>query len=638
MKNTIAEVAVPISFALNEQFDYLIPPELQGAVVKGSRVMVPFRLRREIGYVMELKSHSAFKDRLKPIESILDPKPLLDAFLFKMAHKIQEDYFCSLSEAIATVVPCGNKKFKPSIFQEGPVVSFDHEMKLSELEKENLKADALSGSVVLIHDLSNEERWGFYSGLIKKTLNEKKSVIFLVPDHTKIERALKCLQIGAQPVVMSSASLGPESLKDWLSVKEAPVSWVVGTRSAVFAPVNNLGVIIMEEEDHFAYRSDQVPFYKTFDLSLFKTQEFKAQLVCGAVTPSLEAYAYVHNTNNKKARYLKVDGKKLHPAIRLIDTRLGHGYGRRASILSKTLENAIADSLQQKHKMLIFVQKKGFSTFLYCKKCKSLLTCPHCSSSLVFHFNEKILTCSTCRYTCEPLEICPACKSSYIKYFGFGTEKVDSEIARLFPTARIVHYEAGTSESREYDIMLATQKFLEDPQAQSYVFDRVAVLGCEQMLGHLDFRSTEKTFARLVRLALIAEQELLIQTQIIENDALKFLKNFEVEPYYENEYKQREESGLPPAVSAGVISVRCKTEVNAGQAAQDIFKKIKKRIGKLEGFQYFEPVKAIPFKVRGNYRYQILIKYKELASLRNLLMEFIRKRARATIVTFDPYL
>lgn len=638
MKNTIAEVAVPISFALNEQFDYFIPPELQGVVVKGSRVMVPFRLRREIGYVMELKSHSVFKDRLKPIEAILDAKPLLDAFLFKMAHKIQEDYFCSLSEAISTVVPCGNKKFKPVDFCKNSHFSFDNEFKFSDSEKENLKIKELFGSVLLIHDLTNEKRWGFYSSLIKKTLNEKKSVIFLVPDHAKIEPVLKRLKIDAQPVIMSSSTLSPESLNDWLNVKEAPVSWVVGTRSAVFAPVNNLGVIIMEEEDHFAYRSDQVPFYKTFDLSLFKTREFKAQLVCGAVTPSLECYSFVHNDDNKMARYIKLDEKRFEPDIRLIDTRLGHGYGRRASILSKTLENTIADILQQKQKMLIFVQKKGFSTFLYCKKCKSLLTCPHCSSSLVFHHHEKILTCSTCRYTCEPLEICPTCKSSYIKYFGFGTEKVDSEITRLFPTARIVHYDAGVSEQKEYDIMLATQKFLEDPEAENYAFDRVAVLGCEQMLGHLDFRSTEKTFARLVRLALVAKKELLIQTQIIENDALKFLKNFEIEPYYENEYRQREESGLPPAVSAGVLSVRCRTEVNAEEAAQDIFKKIKKKIGKVEGCRYFEPVKSIPFKVRGNYRFQILIKYKELDSLRKLLMEIIRKRARATIVTFDPYL
>jgi primosomal protein N' (replication factor Y) len=637
MKNNIAEVAVPISFALNEQFDYFIPTELEGAVVKGSRVMVSFRLRREIGYVMELKSHSAFKDRLKPIEAVLDPKPLLDPFLFKMAHKIQQDYFCSLSEAIATVVPCGNKKFKPAVFQETPVFSFDHQLKLSAAAKENLKVDGFSDSVVLIHDLSNERRWSYYSSIIKKSLNGKKSVIFLVPDHAKIKTALKRLQIDIQPVVMSSTLLGPESLKDWLSVKEAPVSWVVGTRSAVFAPVNNLGVIIMEEEDHFAYRSDQVPFYKTFDLSLFKTQEFKAQLVCGSVTPSLETYVFVHDIKNK-ARYLKLDKKKLDPTVRLVDTRLGQGYGRRMGILSKTLENAIADVLQKKQKMLIFVQKKGFSTFLYCKKCKNLLTCPHCSSSLVFHFNEKILMCSTCRYTSKPLEICPTCRSSYIKYFGFGTEKVDSEITRLFPTARIVHYDAGDSERKEYDIMLATQKFLEDPETESYVFDRVAVLGCEQMLGHLDFRSTEKTFSRLLRLSLVADQELLIQTQITENDALKFLQKFEVEPYYENEYRQREESGLPPAVFAGVLSVRCKGEENAGQAAQDIFKKIKKRLGKSEDFKCFEPVKAIPFKVRGNYRYQILIKYKTLTSLRNFLMEIIRKRTRATIVTFDPYL
>ena len=176
MKNNIAEVAVSISFALNEQFDYLIPPELETSLVIGSRVLVPFRTNKVVGYVLKLKSHSIFKDRLKLIDKNLDSRPLLDPFLFKMAHKIQSEYFCSLSEAISTVIPCGNKRFKSIDLERGTSPLAINALNFSEQEQKNLKLKELLASIVLIHDLSNERRWSVYSSLIKKALNEKRGL------------------------------------------------------------------------------------------------------------------------------------------------------------------------------------------------------------------------------------------------------------------------------------------------------------------------------------------------------------------------------------------------------------------------------------------------------------------------------
>ena len=620
----IAEVAIPISIALNEQFDYLVPTMLTPKVSIGCRVLVPFRSFVILGYVVKLKNHSKFMRRLRPILKNLDSQPILDDELFKLAYKIQKDYFCSLAQAIQAVLPIGVKNTKSAVLEEQalPEQTIPHfDIKVTEEPKEQ---------IVLIQDLSNKKRWDEYSVFIKKTLNAKKSVIFLVPDHEKIKPAIEFLNLGTNPFILTSSITAQESLRAWTAIKKAPFSFVLGTRSAIFAPINNLGLIVLEEEGHFAYRQDQVPHYKAFEMALERIKEHKARLILGSFVLSLDSY-YLYKKH--KAAYVCLKRPEPWPMVRIIDMRQEFVPKGKEKIISKSLEYQIANILQRNEKLLIFVNQKGFSTFLYCPKCKKTQTCPRCSSSLKYHFKEKIVICPSCPFKTASFDICPICRSTYIKYSGYGLEKVESELTRLFPSVKIQAYEKKGAALLAYDIMLATQQFLEDPYLNTCSFDSVCVIACEQMLGHMDFRSTEKAYSRLLKLRSCAKREIILQTHVVENDALKYLQDSEPSAFFKEELKARKELKLPPVVQMAALNIRSKDETHAKNKANAFYKKLKKLAGNCEAF---EPMACVPFKVRGNYRYQILIKYDTLDNIQNILRTMTKERKQNVIVTFEP--
>lgn len=633
MKNRIAEVALPISIALNQEFDYLIPEDLDPPVSIGCRVLVPFRTKAILGYVTKLKKYSPFEKKLRPIAKNFDRIPILNAELLEIARKIQDNYFCSYADSIESVIPIGLKKLRRSLPESEATIAESRTLKLPLQESEPSIREFPQSRIVLIHDLSNQKRWDIYAALIKKTLNEKKSVIFLVPDHEKINPSLEFLKIDVQPYILSSRITSRESMAAWFAIKTSDYSFVIGTRSAVFAPANNLGLIIIEEEEHFAYRQDQVPHYRTQEIAFQKAGDSKAQVILGSFTPSLDSYFLCEQ---KKASYCKLERTIDWAHGRIIDMRDEFRFKGRQKVISKILEHRIVESLDKKEKLLIFIPQKAFSTFLFCQKCKKIQTCPRCSSSLRYHFKEKSVSCPTCQFKIDAYEICPQCKSAYVKYFGFGLEKVESEIVRLFPSVRISTYEKGNALAGEYDIMLASHQFLEDPYLRRYSFDSVYVLSCEQILGHVDFRSTEKAFARLLKLLSLAKKEICVQTQVVENAALKFLVSHDVEGFWHHELEERKELDLAPVTQVGILTVRSKNQSKALRSAQNFYNRIKKPETQKKSVVFCEPVPCIPLKVRGNFRYQILVKFKKLDSIRKIIKQMIGQRESDTIVTFDP--
>jgi primosomal protein N' len=632
-RRMILEVAVPISFALNEEFDYWAPASCQPISV-GCRVLVPFRSRLVLGYVIGTKKHSIFEKKLKPIIKNLDPAPLISAELLELADKIHRDYFCSLAEAIDATLPIGLKKARKAIRDKKELVKQNIvPFNFSAEENEILANGNTQAPVVLVHDLSNTKRWTIYSSLIKKTLNAKKSVIFLVPDHGKIASALKYLGLNLVPRVITSGESPISSLETWQGINEEGFSFVIGTRSAVFAPVNNLGAIFIEEEEHFAYRQDQVPHYRALDIAFQRTRDHQAQIILGSFTPSLDSYWLI---NRLKGCYWKIESKTAPARVRLIDMRQEVRFKGRKKTISKILEYRLASLLEKKEKVLIFVNQKGFSTFLYCQRCKKTQTCPSCSSSLKYYFKEKLVSCPTCSYQAKSFDICPQCKSAYVRYAGYGVEKVESELLRLFPSLKIFTYEKGKAALDSYDIMLTTQQFLEDPSWSSYAFDSVAVVACDQMLGHVDFRSTERAFAKLLKLSSLARSEVYLQTYMADHLALNFLVNNDVDGFFKNELSQREELNLPPLTEMAVLMIRSHNQAKTQQVAQAFYKKLKKKCVWKNGFLLSEPVASIPFRVRQNYRYQIHIKYKDLKPVRKNILAMMKDRPKGVIVTFDP--
>ena len=632
MKTLIAEVAIPISLSLNSSFDYAIPKDIQPEVKIGCRVLIPFRSRRLTGYVVKIKDHSKFEKILKPILRNFDEEPVITDELLRLGFFIQKKYFCSLADSIHAVLPQGVKQAKKDFFanEEEKAPEFSA-LALNNEEKGFLSKNELENEITLIQLLNENSKWLAYSALIKKCLLEKKSVIYLVPDHGKIYPAIERLCLGMKPLIISSNTKPCESFSAWERAKNTSQSFVMGTRSAIFAPVNNLGLIIMDEEEHFAYRQDQMPHYRAKDLAIERTKIHRSKLVLGSFSPTLETYA---EAKKQVGGYIQLGSLQSKPGIKLIDMAQEKRFGMRKNIISGVLEHYIADTLEKNGRLLIFVNKKGFSTFLYCKKCKTTQSCPRCSGSLVYHYKTKTASCPKCSHEAPSPELCPNCKSAYIKYFGYGIEKAESELARLFPSSKIETYQRGHNRPSGHDIMLATQSLFEGPFWEDSVYDTVAVLGCEEMLGAFDFRATERTFARLLRLFSLAKKQLLIQTQVTDNSALLYLQKTDIEGFYAQELKQREELSLPPAICLGIIFVRSADQIKAKNSVQRIFKDLKK--GKIAGLDIFEPVACAPFKVRGNYRFQILVKYVTLELIDKKLRKIIENPMHGVIVTFDP--
>ncbi|MFH0876716.1 MAG: primosomal protein N' [Candidatus Omnitrophota bacterium] len=633
----IAEVALPISIALNESFDYRIPTNLSGNLNVGCRVLVPFRSSILIGTVIKIKNRSAYRNILKPILKSIDSEPLLDTMFLDLARTIQKKYFCSLADAINVMLPSSLKHSRKPLMLEEP--DADARFTCGNLTLDGQEADFLArketkAKLLLISDHTNQKRWMAYRALVKKTLQKQQSAIVLVPDHRKIPFALQCLNLPCLPFIVSSSIKPHKVACDWLRMRRQPFSFVVGTRSAVFAPVRNLGLVVIDEEDHFAYRQDQVPHYQAHDIACERSKGNDVRIVFGSCLPSLETLS------RQELQHISLGDCDPLAAVRLIDTHREHVPRSRPKVISYVLEQHLAQTLEEKGKVLLFGHKKGFSTFLYCSHCKKTLTCPHCSSSLRHYYKESQLRCPSCSYKTPLEELCPRCQRSYVKYAGYGLEKIESEVHRLFPTAKICVYpfEKNGPSAASCDIMCASQDFLESPLHAQTCFDCVAVLGCEQMLGQVDFRCAERTFARLWQLLLLAKKELLIQSQMVDHHALSFLAKHDPEGFLRQELQERQDSSLPPSVGLACLFIRGTNQAKTLEAAEAIYKKLKKSVARIEDAETFAPVPEIPIKKRKNFWYHILIKYKTFNRLVAPIRSCLQQRRGGVIVTCDPKL
>jgi primosomal protein N' (replication factor Y) len=272
----------------------------------------------------------------------------------------------------------------------------------------------------------------------------------------------------------------------------------------------------------------------------------------------------------------------------------------------------------------MYVSQKGFAGMLYCRHCKKTSNCPRCSVPLKLHKTERKVECPICRYTAEIFDLCPECKSSYVKFIGFGAEKISSEIKQLFP-------------STGCDIIVASQKFLEAPQSASQPKDLVVILDADTMLSHTGFQTTEQTFAKLLKLVTLARKDVYIQTRLRDHYIFEYLKAFDVDGFCQRELSERRELGWPPVVRMGALLIRSRHEKKTREAAEACYGILKKvPLGKKAG-EVLEPAAGSPAKARGSYRYFVLIKAPDFKPYQKTIRELMKKRPRGAIITFDPY-
>ncbi len=603
-------------------FDYSVAAALQDKIAVGARVEVSFGPRRIAGYVIGLAKKTRIKN-IKPVLSVLDDHPALDGNMLLLTKEVSEYYCCSWGQVIETSLPAALRKRTVFLKLDGgpPQASLP----------EQPAPRSLTDYVTLIHDLDGKARWENYAREIKKTITEKKSVILLLPDVDSVIAAKATVASGFDCPVSLVYRKQPKELDNWLQIKRAAYGVVIGTRSAVFAPVKELGLIIVDEEQEEAYKQDQVPHYHAREAAFMRARIENATLLLGSGAPSLETFL---PAKEGRIKYLCLGRKKPYPEIKIIE-ELPPAYDKkkRGDILSKYFQDAVAAALHAKSRILFFLNRSGFATAALCRRCGTEFKCPRCNTNLVYHFKEDTLDCHYCSFKMKPPEICPNCNSDYIRYVGAGTEKMESELSRLFPQAKIGLMEKKSALVQgDADIFVSSRAIL---KKGGFTFDLIGVLSIDNALNRPDLRSSEKTFSLLAALSKFTESRMVIQSRFTAHHCFKALAAGDHGLFYGVELAQRKQLGFPPYAHLCLLKLRGKRELKVKDQAFGLFEKLKSFKGS-RGIKVLSVNACEPPKLRGNFYWQILLSSRRPQSICAFLKKNLKDfKHSGIIVTAD---
>jgi len=616
MNKQIAQVVVGLP--VDKPFDYKIDSAFLGNVKIGHRVIVPFQMKKIIGYVVGLKDKSSFS-RLRSISKVLDSEPVISNALLELAVKFAERYCCSLGEAIEVFLPTNLKKTKKAV-----EISADS-IFLREKQIDSARSVLICGKPI-------GQSWPNILKEINAAISKDNGVIVLVPENSKIHEIVNQLkkEIKKEICVLDKQLKGTEELKNWVKVKNGEASIVVGTRSSVFAPVRNLGLIVIINEDSFSYKQDQSPFYHARDVAFMRSKIQSCSVVVFSQTPTAEVFSLAQSKD--------IDLINLYPKdnlpVQIID--ISNYKPRKNSLISIPLYYAIEKTLNERGKILLLMNKKGFSSFGICAKCQYVLKCPRCDVHLTYLFHSKEVVCRQCHYKKKRPEICPNCNSGYLNFSGQGIEKLESQVARIFPSARVSCYDTDTKNFKQNsDVVIATQAVL---NFQNKIFDLTAVVQIDGELNRLDYRAAHKAFSLLLHLKNLTKKQMMIQTRLTENYCIQSLVNDDFLEFYNHELSLREEIGYPPFVHIAEIVVRSVKEDAALAQADMLYKSFVNC--EFEDMEIFEPQPDRIARLRDQYRFVILIKAKKYEDINKIIKSAFkdtrRKSSTITTVNIDP--
>ena len=499
------------------------------------------------------------------------------------------------------------------------------------------------GKTALLYGVTGSGKTSVYLKLIDEVLKDGREVIVMVPEISLTPQTLAVFhsRYPDNVAVFHSALSAGERTDEWKRVKNKEVKIAIGTRSAIFAPFENLGLIIVDEEQEHTYKSEQTARYNAKNVARFRTAWHKGLTLLASATPSVESFA-----NAKSGRYSLYElrqryGNAVLPEVITVDMTAEKPKDS-ASQLSETLKEAIADNLENHKQSIILINRRGYNTFVSCTTCGHVVTCPNCSISMTYHAANGRLMCHYCGYSIKFTPECPECKEHALKCSGFGTQKIEDEIAQTFPNARVVRMDTDTASSRfaheeklskfakgEYDIMVGTQMV-----AKGLDFENVtlaAVVSVDQQLYNDDFRSLERTFSLLTQVVGRSGRgkfpgKAIIQTLTPENDIIRLAAKQDYDEFYKTEIKLRKLMTYPPFCDICVIGFSGEDEMRTRVASQCTLDKIKNLTlneYKDEKIIVLGPLPARVQRVNKKYRYRIIIKCRNNANFRKMISEIL---------------
>ena len=554
--------------------------------------------------------------------------------------------FIVLSDQVEERDPFGGEVFLPT----APLPLTPEQQKALDLCKAAI--DKLSGpspishhpSPILIHGVTGSGKTEIYLQAIEHALRQGKDSIVLVPEISltpqTVERFRARFQNQQITVLHSHLSAG-ERHDQWHKIRDGQSHIVIGARSAVFAPVQALGLIVIDEEHETSYKQEEAPRYNARDVAVMRGKIEGAAVVLGSATPSLESFY-----NARRGRYAlttlsqRVDNRKM-PVMRIIDMRQEVIRQKGLHVLSRKLRDAIQARLDKHEQVIIFLNRRGYATHLFCPKCGYVANCPNCSVSLTYHRKAAQLLCHLCGFVGGVPKNCPECRDPAIRYAGMGTEKVESAIHHAFPKARVQRMDSDMMTRKnlyreifsafragKIDILVGTQMI-----AKGLHFPNVTLVGIiyADMALHLpDFRAGERTFQLLVQVAGRAgrgdvEGEVVVQTFTPHKEPIQFARQHDYVSFYDYEIEQRRETEMPPMTRMICLTVRSRSEEKAKFVAETLEKELQKRTTSLNVL-IGKPTPAPLAKVQNQYRYQLILRSQQILTL----VEAVNKVMSAT--------
>jgi primosomal protein N' (replication factor Y) len=642
-----------VSRGIDKIFHYSIPVELAGKVEVGHQVLIPFGKRREIGYVVGFVEKAEVK-KVKDILKVTSEQPIFTEKQVELA-RWMADYYCSFFlTALRLVMPPGTGRLES---RELKVESRKREKKKEKLEspKADYKmADALKPTAeqetalkeikaavdqnkpekILLYGITGSGKTEVYMQAIAHVLDKGRSAIVLVPEISLTPQLIQRFsnRFGDHIAVLHSHLTQKQRAEEWRRVAAGEARIILGARSAIFAPVKELGLIVVDEEFETTYKQDKSPRYHARTIAFYLAEQHRAAVILGSATPSIETYFHAEKGEYQKLLLSKrIDDRPL-PPVEIIDMRKKGNF-----LLSEKLRQELKNTLEKGEQAILFINRRGFFTFVLCRECGFAIECPQCSISLAYHSDERKVRCNRCGFSADAPAICPRCHSSSIKYFGIGTQRIEKEVADVFSSARILRYDRDSVSKRgsheaffaafaegKADVLIGTQMVTKGMDVAKVTL--VGVVSADTALNLPDFRSGEHTFQLLTQVAGRAGRhhlpgKVIIQTYQPDNYVIRSAVSHDYDGFYKQEIKHREELGYPPfsrLISILISGAEIKKVV---KITEDLEGFLKKRIS--QGI--LGPAPAVIPRLRGEWRYHILLKGNDLEKMRTAVAETLEK-------------
>ncbi len=646
--NQYAEVILNIP--VNQSFTYILPHTITNAKA-GMRAEVRLGNRRMTAFIIKIHQTPPQNfpiEKLKPVIRLIDTKPIFTEEQVRLAQWISFYYLCSQGEAISAMIPSGRKERSvgETVFDALDSLptqcdlSFEQTSAVQGILK-HIQNKSGTDNIHYVYGPTGSGKTEVFLKIAEDMLSHAKGIIYLVPEISLTKQVSDTItaRFGNTVALLHSGLTGSQKLSEWNRILSGEARIVIGARSAVFAPVPNLGAIIIDEEHESAYKSDATPRYHARQVALFRCHESGIPLIMGSATPSAEAWylmkqGIIHRYTLTK-RLAGGAPPKIIP-VNLCET------AHEDSCLSPLLQKEIKNTLLEKRQTILFLNRRGFTHFFRCNTCGFELTCKNCSVALTYHKNENRLRCHYCGWSLEPPHICPQCASIDVGYAGFGTEYIEGEIRSRFPHAVIDRIDTDSLTHRGElqekldnfkngltDILLGTQMI-----AKGLNFPNLKLVGvilADTGLHLPDFRAAERTFSLITQVAgragrFFPDGKVIVQSYNPDREPVALACSGDIEHFYDSELAQRKMLLFPPFTRLIRFVFRSSIETsvwNAANGAAVLLRQIAQHLYKPDSVELLGPSECPLAKVAANYRVQILLRGNDIRILQTVSRHFL---------------